>query len=81
MVRRMADPFGGPAVLAGAGEATAREILASVPPNAAHVTEAFAAALHSGPRPRGLRAEYVGEAPGEDVVNVTRIYSLRRTGT
>lgn len=81
VVRRMADPFGGPAVLAGAAEATARELLASVPPGAAHVTEDFAAALYSGPRPRGLRAEYVGEAPGEDLDNLTRIYSLRRTGT
>lgn len=80
VVRRMDDPFGGPAVLAGAAEATARELLASAPPSAAHVTEDFAAALYSGPRPRGLRAEYVGEAPGGEVENVTRIYSLRRIG-
>lgn len=41
------SPFGGPPGLTGPATGLAPDLLASVPPGAVHVSEAFAAALHS----------------------------------
>jgi hypothetical protein len=76
-VRRGQDPFTGVAVISGSVQAVTAQLLASVPPNAIHVTEDFAAALQALPRPAGVRAECVGELPGGDIANVTRLFALR----
>lgn len=77
-VRRGEDPFTKATVILGVAQAVAVQLLASVPPNAVHVTEDFAAALQAGSRPESVRTEWIGELPDGDIANVTRLFALRR---
>ncbi len=76
LVRRIDDPFGGPPLAVGGEASIAAMLLASTPPGAVHVTEAFAAALYAGATP-GVRAEHIGDLSGVDPEQPTRLFSLR----
>lgn len=77
LARRTADPFGGPPLLLDAAAGLPAQILASVPPQAIHVSEDFACALHAAQAGDRPRTEYVGDLPGDDVGAETRLFSLR----
>lgn len=60
VVRRVENPFGGPAALVGLAAGLAPDLLASTPAGAIHVSDGFAAALHGWRDPAGETA-YVGD--------------------
>lgn len=70
------DPFTGVMIATGSGQALTLDLLASIPPNAIHVTEDFAAVLQTGPALLQARTEWIGEAPGGDIANLTPLYAL-----
>lgn len=80
VARRGADPFSGAPVLLGPPLDLAADLLAATPPNAIHLTEDFAAALHAAGWSGAGRTERVGELPGGDVQNPVGLYSLRPHG-
>jgi hypothetical protein len=75
-VRRANDPFGGAPLLTGDASVLPARMIPSTPSGAIHVTEDFATALCAG-APAG-RLEPVGELPGDDIANPTRLFSLKR---
>lgn len=75
-VRCAKNPFGGEPILTGAASALPGRMIHSTPPGAIHVTEDFAAALCAGSS--SARFEFVGELPGSDIVDPTKLFSLRR---
>lgn len=76
VVRRAADPFGGPPLALGDAVPLVEEIARSTPEGAVHVGEHFAAALHAGGLPAGLRTEAIGELPRAGAA--VRLFSLKR---
>lgn len=78
VVRMAENPFGGPAVLAGSASVVASDLLASTPAGAIHVSESFAAALHSWTHLASGECPYIGElsAAGETI----SVYALTRAG-
>ena len=76
LVRRAENPFGGEPILTGAASALPGRMIHSTPSGAIHVTEDFAAALCAGSS--SARFEFVGELPGSDIVDPTKLFSLCR---
>jgi hypothetical protein len=76
IVRCATNPFGGEPILAGAASALPAKMIHSTPRRAIHVTEDFADALCAGSS--SVRFEFVGELPGSDIVDPTKLFSLRR---
>jgi hypothetical protein len=76
IVRQIGDPFGGVPLLVGPAAALPARMIPSTPSGAIHVTEDFACALSAGVSTEQL--EFVGELPGDEIGNSTRLYSLKR---
>ena len=72
------DPFDGAPILLGRAVGMLAQMIASVPPDAVHVTEDFAAALHAGAAEGRPRTEYVGDLPASDPEEPIRLYALKR---
>jgi hypothetical protein len=77
LMRQAPDPFGGPPLLLGEAAGLAGRIAMSAPPQAVHLSEDFACALHAAQRGDHPRTEYVGDLPGGDIGAETRLFSLR----
>jgi tetratricopeptide (TPR) repeat protein len=75
LVRQSNDPFGGSPLLTGAASLLPAQMIHSTPRGAVHVTEDFGAALRA--HVSTARLEFVGELPGADIENPTRLYSLK----
>ncbi len=78
IVRRARDPFGGEPLLLGPAMMLLRQIAASTPPGAIHLTEDFAAALCAGPPISRQRTEFVGESGPDTLEDSVRLFSLKR---
>ena len=78
VAHRARDPFDGAPILLGRAAGMLAEMIASVPPDAVHLTEDFAAALHAGPAEGRPRTEYVGDLPQSDPEEPIRLYALKR---
>lgn len=75
------DPFGSGTVLLGPAAAWPGHIARNTPPGAIHLTENFAAALHTGPVQTLPAIEYVGETVGTGVSSTTRLFALTHQST
>lgn len=81
LVKRIDDPFGGPPLLTGSAVGVPRQILLSTPPGAVHVTEEFAAALHSGAAHNCPLVGYIGDLPEDKLGRAIRLFALRARPT
>lgn len=78
VARRVENPFGGPSALVGSAAGLASDLLASTPPGATHVSESFAAALHSWTSLAAGETPYVGDlSSGGETIG---LYALAPAG-